>query len=240
MSNLDIKKFAESITRDKRTLEMFRYLVTNSYIRVVKYHNTPCADFARFENEIATYAEHFSSVTTEDLERFFETRKWQKKKPGIIISMFDALRNQYDVMYPLLEKYGLCGWFFIPVDFVDVSVEQQLSYGMTHRISELLPEEYPDGRYALNWDEICKISRHHEICCHTASHVPLQMDAPAKVLQHEIVDSKRRLEQHIGKKVDVFSWVYGGEYNTSIRAHRYLEEAGYKFMVSSLKVEKIV
>lgn len=107
MSNLDIKKFAESLTRDRRTLEMFRYLVTNSYIRMIQYQNTASMDADRFENEIAAYAEHFCPVTTEDLDRFFETRKWPKKKPGLVIALFDGLRNQYDVMYPLLEKYGL-------------------------------------------------------------------------------------------------------------------------------------
>ena len=100
MSNLDIKKFAESLTRDRRTLEMFRYLVTNSYIRMIQYQNTASMDADRFENEIAAYAEHFCPVTTEDLDRFFETRKWPKKKPGLVIALFDGLRNQYDVMYP--------------------------------------------------------------------------------------------------------------------------------------------
>lgn len=239
MSNLDIKKFAESLTRDKRTLEMFRYLVTNSYVRVVKYHNTSPNDFDRFEHEIAAYAEHFCPVTMADLDSFIETRQWGKKKPGLIIALFDALRNQYDVMYPLLEKYGFCGWFFVPANFIDVPANKQLSYALEHGMADILSDEYADGRYALNWEEIRELSAHHEICCHTGSHVALQLDASSELLQHEIVDAKRLIERHIDKRVDVFSWKYGGEYNTSIRTHRYLEQAGYKFIVSSLKIEKI-
>ena len=72
MSNLDIKKFAEYLTRDRRTLEMFRYLVTNSFIRVVKYHNTAPADAARFERELSAYAKCFCPVTADALNRFYE------------------------------------------------------------------------------------------------------------------------------------------------------------------------
>lgn len=239
MSNLDIKKFAESLTRDRRTLEMFRYLVTNSYIRMIQYQNTASVDADRFENEIAAYAEHFCPVTTEDLDRFFETRKWPKKKPGLVIALFDGLRNQYDVMYPLLEKCGFCGWFFIPAFFMDISAGKQLSYAQAHELADICADEYTDGRYALSWSEIQELSKHHEICCHTGSHAELQLNASPEMLQHEIVDAKRLIEQHIDKQVNVFSWKYGGEYNTSIRTHRYLEEAGYKFIVSSLKIEKI-
>ena len=104
MSNLDIKKFAEYLTRDRRTLEMFRYLVTNSFIRVVKYHNTAPADAARFERELSAYAKCFCPVTADALNRFYETRKWPYDKPGLIIALYDGLRNQYDVMLPLLEQ----------------------------------------------------------------------------------------------------------------------------------------
>ena len=148
MSNLDIKKFAESLTRDRRTLEMFRYLVTNSYIRMIQYQNTASMDADRFENEIAAYAEHFCPVTTEDLDRFFETRKWPKKKPGLVIALFDGLRNQYDVMYPLLEKYGFCGWFFIPAFFIDIPSGKQLSYAQAH---ELVCPGRKEKRYRHFW-----------------------------------------------------------------------------------------
>lgn len=39
-----MKEFLQLVSRDKRTLEMFRYLMNNSYIRVVNYHNTNPVD----------------------------------------------------------------------------------------------------------------------------------------------------------------------------------------------------
>lgn len=58
---------------------MFRYLVTNSYIRMIQYQNTASVDADRFENEIAAYAEHFCPVTTEDLDRFLKPVNGQRK-----------------------------------------------------------------------------------------------------------------------------------------------------------------
>ena len=51
-----MKEFLQLVSRDKRTLEMFRYLMNNSYIRVVNYHNTNPVDAERFEAEINTSA----------------------------------------------------------------------------------------------------------------------------------------------------------------------------------------
>lgn len=103
LNNMD---FLSTIAEDKRTLEMFRYLVDNAFIRVVNYHNTEKVDAERFEREIAAFAENFTSVSMEDIDRFFETRKWDKEKPGLIPAVFEGFRNGYDVMLPILEKYG--------------------------------------------------------------------------------------------------------------------------------------
>ena len=239
MSNLDIKKFAEYLTRDRRTLEMFRYLVTNSFIRVVKYHNTAPADAARFERELSAYARCFCPVTADALNRFYETRKWPYDKPGLIIALYDGLRNQYDVMLPLLEQYGFCGWFFIPCGFIDTPAQQQHAYTLSHDLADVQQGQYPDGRYALSWEEIRRIAARHEICCHTDSHIALSPDVSAEALRREIVDAKRTLEQRAGRRVDVFAWKSGAEYDADLRAHRYFEEAGYRFLVSSVKIEKI-
>lgn len=47
----DAMSFLKTVSEDKRTLEMFRYLVNRSYIRVVNYHNTRQMHADRFESE---------------------------------------------------------------------------------------------------------------------------------------------------------------------------------------------
>lgn len=239
MSNLDIKKLAQSITRDKRTLEMFRCLTENFFIRVVKYHNTLPGDAAHFEREIAAYSKYFSPVTMSDLDRFFETRKWHKEKPGLILSLCDGLRNQFDVMAPILENYGFCGWFQIPSFLVDVPAEEQVAASLAHDLADVQADLYPDGRCCMSWDEIRALSKNHMICCHTGNHVELTPATSAEEMRREIVEAKQVIEEHIDQRVAAFSWKSGGEFNDNLRAHRYLEDAGYRYIISGLKIEKI-
>lgn len=231
--------FLSTIHQDKRNLEMYRYLTNNAFIRVVNYHNTDPQDAERLEREIAAFAEHFTSVSIEDMDRFFETRKWHKDKPGLIPAVFEGFRNHYDVLLPILEKYGFKAWFYIPSFFMDVPVKEQLRFAELYELDIMRPEVYPDGRYAMNWDEVREVAKNHEICCHTGNHFQIHPDTPDFDMYREIVISKRVLEEKIGRNVDVFCWLYGEEYSYNTRAHKYLQEAGYRYVVSNLKMEKI-
>lgn len=236
MENSD---FLSVLARDKRTFELFRYLVNHAYIRVVNYHNTDPMDADRFEREIRSFSENFCSVSVADMDAFFLNREWPHKKPGLIPALFEGFRNQYDVYLPLLEKYGFRAWFYVPSFFMDVPVQCQLRYTEHNDLTVTRPEVYPDGRYAMNWDEVRKIAEKHEICCHTGNHFEIRRDTPDEDMYREIVVSKRYLEEKIGRNVDVFCWLYGEEYSYNPRAHQYLLEAGYRYVVSNLKIEKI-
>lgn len=236
---LDIQNFSKAVCHDKRTLEMFRCLVNNAYIRVVNYHNTGSLDKQQFEKEIAYFSRHFEPVLPEDLNRFFQTKKWPGKKPGLIIALYDGLRSQYDTLTPLLEKYGFIGWYFIPAFFPDVSVKEQRKYAQQHDLIVKGKNIYPDGRVALSWDEIREISKKHVICCHTGSHYHITRETSDEVMLREIVESGRRLKEQIQKPVEVFSWQGGEEYLYNLKAHKFLEMAEYKYIVSDLKLEKI-
>jgi peptidoglycan/xylan/chitin deacetylase (PgdA/CDA1 family) len=237
MKNFDLHTFAKAVCHDKRTLEMFRFLVNNSYVRVINYHNTNRDDTARLDAEIKYFSEHFSSVTVADMDEFFRTRKWPKEKPGLIPAVFEGFRSHYDVMLPILDKYSFTGWFYVPSFFMDIPVEEQIEYGVKNDLEAT--DKYPDGRQAMNWDELREIAKRHEICCHTANHFRLTKHSSDEDMRREIVDSKHKIERETGRRVDVFCWLYGEEYNYNIRAHKYLEEAGYKYVVSNLKMEKI-
>ena len=238
-NNFDIRAFAEVVSKDKRTFEMFRYLINNSYIRVINYHNTNDVDAEKFENEIKYFCQNFVPVTLKDINDFFETHKWPYDKPGLILSIFEGYRSHYDVMRPILDKYHFVGWFYIPSFFIDIKPEEQLNFCRNHRLRITGDYMYPDGRIALSWDEIKELSVRHVICCHSGSHYEITKDTADEDMHREIVESKRLLEKHIGKSVDVFCWLAGEEYNYNIRAHKHLEEAGYKYVLSNLKLEKI-
>lgn len=231
--------FTRQLTADNRTMEMFRYLTNNAYIRVVNYHNTRQCDMARFEKEMSYFSEHFSPVTVADIDAFFETRVWPKEKPGLIPAIFEGWRTNYDVMSKVLDRYGFTGWFYVPGFFMDVPTEQQLDFISTHRLRLTAQDDYPDGRYSMNWDEMKDLAQRHVICCHTGSHFEITKETSDEDMHREIVAAKQYMEQKTGKPVEVFCWLGGEEYTYNTRAHRHLKEAGYKYVVSNLKLEKI-
>ncbi len=231
--------FLGTLARDKQTLEMFRYLVNNATIRVVSYHNTKVSDIPRFEKEIAYFAKHFSPVTLADLDRFFETRKWHKEKPGLIPEIFEGYRTHYDVITPILEKYGLTGWYYIPSLFMDVPAEEQEAFCKANTLREKVHGTYPDDRISLTWDEVRALAAKHEICCHSGTHFRILRDTPQEDMQREIVFAKQHLEEKIDRPVDVFAWMGGREYSYNEPAQAYLHQAGYRYVVSNMKIEKI-
>lgn len=236
---MNYEQLLQTTCQDKRTLEMVRYLANRSYIRVVNYHNTHWQDAERIEKEIATYSRNFSPVTIADVDRYFETGVWHKDKPGLIPAVFEGYRNHAEVMLPILEKYGFTGWFYIPSFYMDVPVAEQLAFSKAHELDITRAENYPDGRYAMTWDEVRKVAKNHEICCHTGHHFEITPQTSDEDMHREIVLAKRKLEEEIDRPADVFCWLYGQEYYYNSRAHKHLEEAGYRYVVSNLKMEKI-
>lgn len=234
-----IKTLLRTVSKDKRTLEMFRYLVNNAYIRVVNYHNTNDRDAKRLEAEIKYFSEHFVPVKVEDLDEFFKTGRWPYEKPGLIPAIFEGWRSHYDVMLKILDKYHFTGWFYIPSFFSEVSEKEQYAFTKTHHLRSTGEYMYPDGRIAMNGEEIKKLAQNHVVCCHTGSHFEITKETADEDMYREIVEAKRKLESYTGRPVDVFCWLAGEEYNYNPRTHKFLKEAGYKYVVSNLKMEKI-
>jgi peptidoglycan/xylan/chitin deacetylase (PgdA/CDA1 family) len=214
-------------------------LIQGSYIRTVNFHNTTVNQTKKFESQLAFLAKHFSAVSEADLDAFFETGKWTKDKPGVMPIYFEGYRNNFEVVAPLTEKYGLTGWFFVPSHFLSVPVPEQRAFAKAHNIG-LVANEYPDGRIAMTWDELRLLDKKHVIACHTKTHHRLTKDSPDEELRREIVESKAELERELGHEVSTFAWLYGSEYGVNPRADRYLHEAGYRYLLSNFKIQRLV
>lgn len=239
MQSSQFTEWLEKIRQDNRLNDVQRGLLNSNFIRTINYHATGLADAARFERDIASYARHFSSVTVADLDRFIENGQWHKDKPGLILGIFEGFRNHYDVIWPILEKYGLVGWFHIPAFFIDRPAGDQLEWAEAHELHITRPEEYTDGRYAMNREEVREIARNHVISCHSGSHFQIMKDTSDADMKREIVDAKICLESMTDKPIELFCWLYGEEYAWNPRAASYIEAAGYRYVIGNLKLEKI-
>ena len=213
-------------------------LLRGSFVRAVNFHATLAGDRSKFERQLESYARIFSNVTVEDLDLFLDTGIWHKEKPGLIPAVFEGFRDQYDVMVPLLEAYGLIGWFHIPSFYPDVPVAEQASYGDAHQL-HAHPGEYADGRCAMNWDEIRYIARRHVLCCHSGSHFQIHPDTSDEDMEREIVQAKIHLERMAEAPCRVYCWLYGEEFAYNPRAAEYIRKAGFRYVVGNLKIERV-
>ncbi len=208
-------------------------------MRVVNYHNTPRSKADQLERELAQYSKDFSSVNETELRDYLRTGRWTKSKPGMIPVLYEGYRNGYDVMAPLLEKYNFVGWYFIITEFIKSSIPDQLPYALSHHIN-MLTREYPDGRYALTWDEIKKLSQKHVIASHARNHSELST-LTEDVREREIFGSQEDFKKYLGRPVLGFSSLRGPAHqeHPEVDTSKLVEAAGYEFIFSNYRIERI-
>lgn len=233
---------ALSLTLPKPFAASFAELLANfrrgSYLRVVNFHNTPHFNADHYDALLGWYAEHFSSATEADLDQFFETGRWHKEKPPLLLCFFEGTRNHYEVILPLLERYGLSGWFFIIPHFLEVPPAEQIAYARTHYIGTV-EGEYGGERLTLSWDEVRQLSRKHVMVSHTMTHTALTPGSPDALMVREIGESKHALETQLGREVKSFAWLLGAEHGLNERADATLLDAGYTYLFSTFKLQKL-
>lgn len=210
---------------------------TDQLIRAVNFHNTSRAQADKYERQIAHYSKFFASVNEDDLDKYLATGLWHKPKPGLIVSVYEGYRNGFEVLAPLLERYGLIGWFFIITGFVKASVKDQKTFAGKHEI-EMKTREYPDGRYALTWDEIRKLDSKHVIASHARSHTKLSTLDPA-IRESEIIGSQEDFEKYLGHKVRAFVSLTGPPFGEDPSTDRLVQAAGYDFVFSNFKIQRL-
>ena len=211
-------------------------LQSRPLIRAANFHNTPQYREAEFEGQLQQWSKSFISVTEDELDTYLSSGHWPKPRPGLIIGLYNGYRNQYDIMLPLLEKYGFVGWYFVPTAFASEPAATQKTF-VASRTIKIIPNEYSDGRYALDWDELKILDKKHVIACHTRNHAKLA-DDPA-YLQNEIVAPQLDFEHRLGHPVRSFAWLSGSAYGEHPASDRLIDEARYQFVFSNYSIQKI-
>lgn len=90
------------------------------------------------------------------------------------------------------------------------------------------------SRNTLSWEQIEEMAKDPQctIGSHTMSHCRLTI-ADETSLQFELSESKKILEQHVGKPVEHLSYPYGWKTDVSAEAIAYAQKAGYKTALRS-------
>jgi peptidoglycan/xylan/chitin deacetylase (PgdA/CDA1 family) len=207
-----------------RVLLALQRALIRPHVRVVNYHDVPPSRAAAFEAQVKELARHYAPVHLDELTALMEGRR-RPKQPGIVFSFDDGLRSHADVVRPILDRYGMIGWFMVPVGFVETAPDAQRKYAAAHQI--VAADEFGDARVALSWDDVRKLDGSHVVGCHTWHHTRLAATLNRKQLDFEIGQAKRRMERQIGHEVRVFCWVGGEEWSYSARAAAAIRNAGF-------------
>ncbi|WDR01331.1 polysaccharide deacetylase family protein [Devosia algicola] len=82
-------------------------------------------------------------------------------------------------------------------------------------------------------------ARGHFFSCHSRNHTALHPDTPEDILYDEIVVSKQEIEDGLGASVDTFCYLYGAEYGLNPRADELVMQAGYRYLFSNFRLQKL-
>jgi peptidoglycan/xylan/chitin deacetylase (PgdA/CDA1 family) len=218
--------------------EFAHALETKPPLRAVNFHSTPRTRTSEYREQLKKWGKRFSAVTEDDLDRYLATGEWQNPKPGLIIALYDASRNGYDAILPLIEEAGLIGWYFILTGFVAAPPAAQLAYAVAHDIA-VQAAEYVDGRQALSWSELREIEkRGHVVASHARSHVSLrELDDSAR--ESEVMGSQLDMKNYLGHKVRSFVSYGGPAYGDHPPSDSLIDKAGYQFVFSNLKIQRL-
>ncbi len=228
---------SQSSTFAGRLSELEKEFGANPLIRAVNFHSTSRAQAGHYDRQLEEYSRSFSSVNENDLRQYLTTGAWHKSKPGLIVSVFEGYRNSYEVLTPLIEKHGFVGWYWIITGFINSAIPDQLTYAEHHDI-DMLTHEYSDGRYALTWDELRRLGKRHVIACHTRSHTLLSgLDGATR--REEVIGSQEEFKKQLGHPVRSFVSLTGPAYGEDATTDRLVEAAGFEFVFSNFRIQRI-
>lgn len=156
----------------------------------------------KFEEQIAWLKGNgYRSVSLDS----FETPQPVSFKP-IVLTFDDGYQDAFDVVFPVLKKYELSGVFYLIVNKIGTP-----GY--------------------LTWDEIVRMQADGmSFGSHTLSHPDLR-NLSIINLEKEVVESKKILEQKLGKEITDFCYP-SGKYNSDVLKE--VQAAGYKTAVTTV------
>lgn len=153
----------------------------------------------------------YRAVSLED----FLDRKTLPPHP-IVFTFDDGYEDNYFYAAPILKKYRFKATIFVVTGDVDRVNLWDVGAGR-------------EGLKMMDWHELKSLERQGiTIGSHTVTH-PYLTSVDQSTAEKEIVESKKILEEKLGRPVRVFSYPYG-DANASVK--RMVKEAGYDGAVS--------
>ncbi len=172
--------------------------------KMMRAYNVAPEEFVRQLQYLNNNAYHV--ISFDVLVDHFATGAPLPEKP-VILTFDDGWANQYRYAFPILQRLGFTGTFFI----------------YTNAIGK---------RHFVTWQQVKEMAKAGmTIGAHTKSHPYLiSISADTARLRDEIIGGKKVLEEHLGAPVKFFAYPFG-HYNDVILS--VIREAGFKAVRST-------
>lgn len=164
-------------------------------------HNSLTLSATEFEAQMKYLSQAgYTAISPDQLANYLQYGTALPAKP-VVITFDDGYEDNYQVAYPILQKYQFTATIFIITDYVS---------------------HY--GKY-LTWNQIKEMSDNKiSFEAHTLNHILLPKYSDEEV-RKQLVKSKQALEWQLGKKVEYLAYP-GGTYDQRIIG--LTKEAGYR------------
>lgn len=147
------------------------------------------------------------------------------KEKAVVITFDDGWLDSFIYAFPVLERYKLRAAMFIVTDWIEES--SRMSDGMpSYDALKALVRKGEEQEPPLTWRHIEKMAHsglidfYSHTCCHEPCH-----DLCESELRNELEESKRVLEERLGKPCNYLCWPYGRYSDESVAISK---QTGYK------------
>lgn len=122
-------------------------------------------------------------------------------EPLVAFTFDDGLSECFDMIAPVLEEYNVNAAFFINPNFIDG--DETYIQNFTDNIIRT------PGKCPMNWDQLANLYRRgHIIGAHTMDHFLLD-GGDIEEIRHQILGSKKAIENRLGNSCEYFAWPFG-------------------------------
>ena len=205
---------------------------SDARLRVLMYHkvndlpeNPLSVPVAAFDEQLAQLHElDYTVVSLDDVLAHYRDGTALPPRP-VLITFDDGYRDNLEHAAPLLQKHGYPAVVFVPIGYLDGP-------------RPLPHEERRAARGLLNstvdWGELRELEAAGvRVESHGISHRPLAALAVDEAAR-EIVLSKLRLEERLGREVRSFAYVKGSEAHYKAVHLSLVRQAGYELAFTSV------
>jgi peptidoglycan/xylan/chitin deacetylase (PgdA/CDA1 family) len=213
-------------------------LAAGRLLRVVNFHNTAAGAAPGLRRHLEQIRADFVPIGFDELDELFRTGEWHADRPPVLAVFYEGYANHAAVAAPLLDELGLTGWFFIPTVFVDVPLAAQESFAHAHSI-DLVEEEHGAARLALTWPEIAQLAQRHVIAAHTGTHERIDAITTEDDLEREIFGPYRRILQVTGRPPAATAFLGGSGVGHTPLVDAALRAAGYRYVFSNSRLQRL-